>query len=75
MKLSQSTRILNKIKSYPKYHLGHGVPNYKLARIALNYTMRISDLRRDGYGIVAELEIRNGKATGTYRYRLVSEPK
>ena len=34
MKLSQSTRILNKIKSYPKYHLGHGVPNYKLARIA-----------------------------------------
>ena len=75
MKLSQTARILKEIKNYPKFHLGHGVPNHKLSRTALNYTARISNLREDGYGIVAEREIRNGKATGTYRYRLVSEPK
>lgn len=68
---TQSQRIFNAIK-----HSRHinGVSNWELSRIALNYTMRISELRVDGYNIMAVREyLPNGRATNTFRYHLIEE--
>lgn len=47
---SQRTRILDLLK------IGDEVTTLQLQRIAFNYTMRISELRKDGHKILAEYE-------------------
>lgn len=72
MKLTQGTKIIRLLKENKKT----GVPNWKLATVALKYTSVISDLRKDGYGIVAERQmLPNGRPSNTYNYHLVSEPE
>ena len=66
---SHATKIYKLIKSKNKY----GTPNYELARICLNYTRRVSDLRRDGHNIQAIRQYSNGRATGTWLYYLNEE--
>lgn len=63
-KQSQSQRILYEIKN------GRKNTNWELAQISLNYTMRISELRRKGHNIIAVRQKVNGKNTGTFRYFL-----
>lgn len=47
-----------------------GITNGDLQRISLNYTARIAELRKAGYGIEAE-----DQGFGTYVYRLTSVPE
>lgn len=48
-----------------------GAYNFELSRFALKYTSVISELRKDGYDIVADRQyLKNGKASNTWRYRL-----
>lgn len=47
---SQRLRILDLLKS------GQDITNVDLQRIAFNYTMRISELRKDGHRIVSTYE-------------------
>ena len=76
MSESQTTKIIKMLKTYPKLHWGKGVPNYKFAHSGiLDYTARISELRKDGYNIVAEREIVGGRASNTFRYYLTEEPQ
>ncbi len=68
---TQEQRIFNAIKNSKNMH---GVSNWELSRIALNYTMRISELRKDGYNIMATRDyLPNGRATNTFRYHLIEE--
>jgi hypothetical protein len=67
--VSQEGRILMLLKR----NGNKGTPNYQLAKIALNYTMRISELRKDGYNIYAERQYHNGRWTGTWLYYLNEE--
>ncbi|MDL2342349.1 MAG: helix-turn-helix domain-containing protein [Patescibacteria group bacterium] len=57
--LSQRTRMLNLLKNAPT----GTVTNVDLMRIAGNYTMRISELRKDGHVIQSEYE-----RPGVWRY-------
>lgn len=59
---SQTARILELLKS------GQYVTNVDLAKIALNYTMRVSDLRKDGHKILANY-VRPGVFSYTYKGR------
>lgn len=68
-KLSQATKIYRLIRSQNK----HGTPNYQLARVCLNYTMRVSELRKDGHNVQAERQYKNGRATGVWLYFLNEE--
>lgn len=54
---SQSKRILELLQS------GNTVTNVDLQRIAFNYTMRVSELRKDGHKILAEYQ-----KPGVFRY-------
>ena len=56
---SQRTKILELLKS------GRPVYTYDLQRIAFNYTMRISELRKDGYIINSMYE-----KPGVFKYFL-----
>lgn len=56
---SQSQRILALLKKLPNGM----ITNIDLQRIALNYTMRVSELRKDGHKIQAVYE-----KPGVYRY-------
>lgn len=47
-----------------------GATNYELARIALKYTSRISDLRDGGYRILCTCE---DALRGVYRYHLLNQ--
>lgn len=62
--LSQRQRILSAIQRSGE----DGVSNHKLAEIALNYTMRISELRKDGYDVRKARVYRNGKGSQTFVY-------
>jgi len=56
---SQAQRILKLLKQQP-----HGsLTNIDLQRIAFNYTMRVSELRKDGHDILAVYE-----KPGVFRY-------
>lgn len=57
---SQRNRILDLLKS------GNAVYTSDLMKIAANYTMRISDLRKDGHVIFAEYE-----KPGVWRYTYI----
>lgn len=51
-----------------------GAYNYELSRVALKYTSVISELRKDGHDIIADRQyLKNGKASGTWRYRLAGQ--
>lgn len=51
-----------------------GAFNFELSRIALNYTAYIWKLRDDGHEIIAERQfLKNGRASNTWKYRLVGE--
>lgn len=66
--VTQCSKILRAIKTH------NGIENWKLARIALNYRGRISDLRKDGHNIYCERQVdRNGRWTGTWKYYLGAE--
>lgn len=68
---SQEQRVYEAIKASKQ---PRGVTNWELSKIALNYTMRISDLRRDGYNVVAVRDhLPNGRALNTFRYYLIEE--
>lgn len=68
--LTQQSKVLRAIRDSGSY----GVENWKLSRIALKYTSVISDLRKDGYNIVAERQkLKNGRASGTWKYYLNEE--
>lgn len=63
--LTQEGKILAMIKR------PGGAYNFELSRFALKYTSVISELRKDGYDIVADRQyLKNGKASNTWRYRL-----
>lgn len=48
-----------------------GAYNFELSRYALKYTSVISELRKDGYDIVADRQyLKNGRASNTWRYRI-----
>jgi hypothetical protein len=65
---SQATKIFQAIKN------SNGIENWKLARIALNYRGRISELRQDGHNIYCERQVdRHGRWTGTWKYYLNEE--
>lgn len=52
-----------------------GVPNWKLSDIALQYNFEIFQLRKKGYRIDKKrMPLRDGSASQTYNYILVSEP-
>lgn len=51
-----------------------GAYNFELSRFALKYTGIISELRKDGYNIVADRQyLKNGRASNTWRYRLAGK--
>ncbi len=67
--LTQHGKILRVLKQNPK-----GTPNYKFTDMhILDYTARISELRKDGHNIYCERVKRDGKATGTFLYFLNDE--
>ena len=66
--LTQEGKILAMIKR------PGGAYNFELSRFALKYTSVISELRKDGYDIVADRQyLKNGKASNTWRYRLAGQ--
>lgn len=68
--MTKSQRVLKELKKHKK----HGVANYKLSRLALNYTKVISNLREDGHNIQAvRVWLKNGRATNTFKYYLIEE--
>ena len=51
-----------------------GATNWELSRVALKYTSVVSELRKDGYNIIAvRQKLMNGKASNTWLYLLVDE--
>lgn len=68
---TQTGRILQLLKE----NKVHGVTNYQLSRISLNYTKRISELRlEEEHNIITTRDrLKNGRASNTYRYFLVEE--
>lgn len=66
--LTQEGKILAMIKR------PGGAYNFELSRFALKYTSVISELRKDGYDIVADRQyLKNGRASNTWRYRLAGQ--
>lgn len=69
--INQETRIIRMLKANKTL----GVPNYRFAEAGiLRYSARILNLRRDGYGILAQRQKVDGRATGVWVYYLESEP-
>lgn len=67
--ISHESRILHELKKNPD-----GVPNYKFPMMGiLCYTKTISRMRADGHKIIGERQYKNGKATGTWIYRLAGK--
>lgn len=65
--LTQSEKILKQLRDAgPK-----GVPNYELASYNLGYRGRITELRKDGYGIYCLRQKIRGRATGVFIYYLM----
>lgn len=63
---SQATRILKELKKHPK-----GIANYRFPQMGiLRYSARIADLRAEGYNIIPERQVINGRLTGVWTYRL-----
>jgi dimeric dUTPase (all-alpha-NTP-PPase superfamily) len=61
-KLTQAQRILKAVKN------SKGVTNWELSKISLDYTARISELRKDGHNIRCFRDWKNDRATQTFRY-------
>lgn len=71
-KTSQHARILKMIRAHK-----NGCPNYKFANNGiLDYTARISELRKEGHIIYCERQkLPNGRATNVFNYFLNEEDK
>lgn len=70
MKVSQTSKILKSLKQNSK----RGLTTYDLIQICpAEYRARISELRNDGYNIMAERVYGNGKYLGYFRYHLIEE--
>lgn len=68
-KLSQHGKILRLLHANT-----NGVENWRFARMGiLNYTARLSELRKDGHNILTERVFANGRWTGTFKYYLIEE--
>lgn len=67
--LSQAGKILKALRAAGD----KGVENYKLARLSLKYSCRITELRQEGYSIIAERQMVRGRWTGTWKYYLTGE--
>lgn len=66
--LNQQTKVLKLLRRRPKT----GVANYEFPQNRiLSYTKVISDLRKDGYNIITERVVKDGRFTGVYRYILI----
>lgn len=64
---TQATKILKALKRSPK----SGIANYQFPRMGiLRYSARIADLRKEGYNIIPERQVINGRSTGVWVYRL-----
>lgn len=70
------------IKKQPVTHIGkmkalmqrpQGATNYELSHVSLNYTRRISDMRRDGEKIKTVRQYSNGRALNTFKYYITEE--
>lgn len=69
--LSQHGKIIRILKANPI----KGVANFRFTDMGiLDYTARISELRKDGHNIYCERVKRNGKSTGTFLYYLNDDP-
>lgn len=68
MQSSQSQLILQAIRN----SIPNGIANYELSHISLDYTARISELRKEGHNIVAVRQWNGKRATNTYRYFLAA---
>lgn len=65
--MSQEQRVLEFLKRRKVI----GVKNHEFPNIGiLRYSARLSDLRKKGHHITCERLYKNGKATGTFIYRL-----
>lgn len=63
--LSQEEKILRCLRQHNRW----GATNYQLSRIALKYSSRIAELRKDGYNITAVRQrLSNGRMSNTWRY-------
>lgn len=71
--LTQETKVLKLLRRRPKT----GVCNYEFPQHnILCYTKVISNLRKDGYNIITERVVKDGRFTGVYRYILIEhDPK
>ena len=70
--LTQTGRVLQMLKQAGQ----RGVYNYELTKVSLQYTGRIYALRQEGHNILCERQLlRNGQASNTFKYILISEPK
>lgn len=70
--MSQTETVLRMLRKRPV----HGVRNYEFADTGiLRYSSRICELRRQGYHITSERLFYDGKATGTYVYKIVEPVK
>ena len=50
----------------------NGATNWQLSCVALKYTSVISELRKDGYNIIAtRTQLPNGRASNTWRYNII----
>jgi hypothetical protein len=68
--LTQQTKVLKLLKKRPKT----GVANYEFPQNRiLSYTKVISNLRKDGYNIITERVVVDGRFTGVYRYILIED--
>lgn len=62
---SQEGKVLALIKR------STGAYNFELSRVALKYSSRIAELRKEGHQIIAERQyLKNGRASNTWKYRL-----
>ena len=66
---TQRTRILRLLQS----RVGQWVPSYELAAIALQYSARVHELRRQGYNIENKAQNVNGQVHGAFRLVLPKE--
>lgn len=67
---TQTGRVLAMLKRAGS----RGVFNYELTKISLQYTGRIFALRNEGHNILCERQyLKNGRASNTFKYTLISD--
>ena len=68
--MSQHAKILKILRK----NGAKGTPNHAFTRMyILDYTARISELRKEGHEVIAERQYIKGRATGVWLYRLAGQ--